>query len=139
MPNTLFTTARVRADLDAVGVLMAGPGREELAEQLVGAVDEVDAHGREPGTAPVTCGQRPSATPTADRSGATVPRPERRGRDCVGDGHVQLEQEPVHRTEHEHRAGDVEADEQLGDALRVLHVAEHALRDHRARARPTPS
>ena len=127
--NTLFTTARVRADLDAVGVLMAGTRREELAEELVGPVDEVDAQGTEPGTAPQWLLPRHADGGSFGRDGV-LGRSGRVG-NCVGDRLVQLEQQPVHRTEHEYRAGDVEPDEQFGDALRVLHVAEDALCDHR--------
>ena len=37
----------------------------------------------------------------------------------------------LHTREHAHRAEHVEADEQRRDPLEVLHVAQHALRDHR--------
>ena len=45
MPNTDCTTARVPPTSTPVRVEVPGPRREVLPEELVGAVDEMHAHG----------------------------------------------------------------------------------------------
>ena len=68
----------------------------------------------------------------AVRSGSgAIARPvrdERIGGSECRRGHAELEQQLRRGREHEHRAGDVEADEHDRDAVEVLHVSERRLR-----------
>src|SRR5262245_48088260 len=85
-----------------------------------------------------TCRATPVAAPDtrllSDRDADRFRRIELR-RLGWGIDDAQLQEQLLHRAEHEHRTEDVEAHEQRGNLLCVLDVAEDSLGNHRAQRR----
>ena len=112
-----------RADLDPGVVGVTGTRGKELAEELVGAVDEVDLH-------PASLSQ---VTDTTRRSRDRDVARRRGVTRCEHDpvvAHVQLEEKLLHTREDADRAEHVEADEHGRDPFEILHVAEGPLPGH---------